>query len=335
MCKFKYLLFILLVTVFSAGVLNAQETQKEFPILKGKYLGQKPPGKIPVIFAPGIISTELHDDGPPFFNKVGDELFFRIVGHVDKKPMGVFFQMKKKNGIWPAPVPAPFSGKYMDGTFCYSPDESRIYFSSMRPVEGTGKELKKSNIWYVDRKNNGWSEAKLMNISVNKHNPEGGFTISGKGNMFISLNIPGGFGDSDIYKLEYRNGKFEEPENPGSNINTAGFEGAPLIERNENYLIHMGLKADKVVLFASFRKKDDSWTKAVSFSDRFYDGSVTFPGLSPDGKYLFFVGHKKEKETNPAKKWKTGLFKGTQVNWGGDVYWVDAKVIDEFRPVDQ
>ena len=35
----------------------------KFPILKGAYLGQKTPGINPELFAPGIISTELHNDG--------------------------------------------------------------------------------------------------------------------------------------------------------------------------------------------------------------------------------------------------------------------------------
>jgi hypothetical protein len=35
------------------------EAAAAFPILKGPYLGQKPPGMIPEIFAPGFISTEF------------------------------------------------------------------------------------------------------------------------------------------------------------------------------------------------------------------------------------------------------------------------------------
>ena len=32
--------------------------QENFPVLKGPYLGQKPPGLTPEIFAPEIISSE-------------------------------------------------------------------------------------------------------------------------------------------------------------------------------------------------------------------------------------------------------------------------------------
>jgi hypothetical protein len=35
--------------------------EKEFSILKGPYLGQKPPGLTPELFAPGIISSGMNE----------------------------------------------------------------------------------------------------------------------------------------------------------------------------------------------------------------------------------------------------------------------------------
>jgi hypothetical protein len=51
----KTLLYI--VVIFLQGLISyGQIPQKDFPVLKGPYLGQKPPGMIPEIFAPGIVS---------------------------------------------------------------------------------------------------------------------------------------------------------------------------------------------------------------------------------------------------------------------------------------
>ena len=36
----------------------SKEKTNDWPVLKGPYIGQKPPGMTPEIFAPGIISTE-------------------------------------------------------------------------------------------------------------------------------------------------------------------------------------------------------------------------------------------------------------------------------------
>ena len=68
-------------------------------------------------------------------------------------------------------------------------------------------------------------------------------------------------------------------------------------------------------LYISFRKKDDSWTvpenmgKAVNTSS-----SELRPYVTPDGKYLFFTSDR------PNSK---GI---------GNIYWVDAKIIEELRP---
>ena len=52
-----------------AVIVYAQQT--DFPKLAGPYLGQKPPGMTPVIFAPGIIATEFHEHSFPSFSPDG------------------------------------------------------------------------------------------------------------------------------------------------------------------------------------------------------------------------------------------------------------------------
>jgi hypothetical protein len=60
MCrKFEYLL--LAVIILMIGTAGAQKGTSDFPILTGPYLGQKPPGKTPKVFAPGIILTLAHE----------------------------------------------------------------------------------------------------------------------------------------------------------------------------------------------------------------------------------------------------------------------------------
>jgi hypothetical protein len=39
-------------------VCNGHAQQSDFPHLKGPYLGQKPPGMTPEVFAPGIVSSK-------------------------------------------------------------------------------------------------------------------------------------------------------------------------------------------------------------------------------------------------------------------------------------
>jgi hypothetical protein len=60
----------------------------------------------------------------------------------------------------------------------------------------------------------------------------------------------------------------------------------------------------------SFKQDKDSWEEPVRV-DLEMD-NVSMPRLSPNGKYLFFT-HVKERLQ-------------------GDIYWVDAKVIENVRP---
>ncbi|MCJ8272850.1 MAG: hypothetical protein MJK04_26065, partial [Psychrosphaera sp.] len=53
----KSLIFALLLLPFVRVEANEQKPV-EIPVLTGPYLGQKPPGSTPEIFAPGIVNTE-------------------------------------------------------------------------------------------------------------------------------------------------------------------------------------------------------------------------------------------------------------------------------------
>ena len=54
---------------------SKSDHQDEFPRLTGPYLGQKPPGLIPEMFAPGIVSTDdLEIEG--VFSPSMDEFYF-------------------------------------------------------------------------------------------------------------------------------------------------------------------------------------------------------------------------------------------------------------------
>ena len=49
--------------------------KEDFPVHKGPYLGQKPPGMTPEVFAPGIISTEHKEHSTLAFSPDGTEIF--------------------------------------------------------------------------------------------------------------------------------------------------------------------------------------------------------------------------------------------------------------------
>jgi Tol biopolymer transport system component len=65
-------------------------------------------------------------------------------------------------------------------------------------------------------------------------------------------------------------------------------------------------------LYISFKKKDSSWTPLKNMGKEINSEYTDYcPMLSPDGKYLFFTST------------RTG---------NGDIYWVDAKIIEDLKP---
>jgi len=65
-------------------LIGATAEPEGFPVLKGPYLGQNPPGMTPEVFAPGIISTDATDGTLYFFtsNVGGDRDIYWVDARV-------------------------------------------------------------------------------------------------------------------------------------------------------------------------------------------------------------------------------------------------------------
>src|SRR5438034_10499606 len=113
----------------------------------------------PEVFAPGIISTDL-DESCGSFSPDGQTFYFvRRGAYTTPPPISIICFSEFRDGKWTRPEVAPFSGIYLDGSPCFSPDGKRLYFESKRPTESnpTGSDW---NMWFVDKIDNGWSAPK-------------------------------------------------------------------------------------------------------------------------------------------------------------------------------
>jgi len=74
-------------------------------------------------------------------------------------------------------------------------------------------------------------------------------------------------------------------------------------------------------IYISFKDKDGSWLPAMNMGPLINtELQESSPRVTHDGKYLFFSrGEWKAKEDGSR-------------NWVGKSYWVDARVIEKFRP---
>lgn len=279
---------------------GADTTPLKFPVLKGKYLGQKTPGLIPEVFAPGIITTDGGEFGGTF-SPGGSEYYFTRSGGEKRLKTNTILVTKLEKGQWTEPDVAGFSGKYFDFEPFITPDGKRLYFGSMRALDGSDKQ-DALHQWFLEKTPAGWSEPKpLGSPFVDRFVMYP--TVSNKGDIYFS-------GQEGIFVSTYKDGKFQEPEKLSEEtINLFSFTAHPFIAPDESYLIFdahpYGMLAD---IFVSFRKKDGSWTRARKMGKTVNtEESEICPAVSPDGRYFFFARSK-------------------------NIYWVDAKIIEKLKP---
>jgi len=296
------------VQILSIALLALISAQDDSP-LKGPYLGQDPPGTVPVIFAPGFISTDLNELNSVFYID-GKEFYF--TRNDPDKGFAIHVTREEKSG-WSRPVVANFSGKHPDVDMCITYDGKRMYYASQTPVEPDAEPDKIFKIWYVDRSGDVWSEAKFLGEPVNNGTRMLYPTVTKEGTLYFQGIHEVNYGSRDIYKAKFENGVFLKPENIGPVINSSGGEGDVLVAPDESYVIVCTQREEdcygEADLYISYREADGSWKPLKNMGPSINSDKVEYcPMISPDGKYFFYTSK------------KTG---------NGDIYWIDSKILDK------
>ena len=324
----KFPLIIFIFALLSTKLLVAQEV----PLLKGPYLGQKPPGLKPEVFAPGIISTGLGESSSSF-TPDGMELYFVLSG----ESLAVIISMKEENGLWNTPQVVSFSGKYYDGEPKLSPDGNKILFFSNRPLKKESKTTTVLNLWFTERTEKGWSVPVNFGPMVNSKKRDVHPTIANSGNLYFSSDRSGNW---DIYVSRLIKGSYSEPQNLDDAINSKYDDFDSFIAPDESYIIFSSEgRADDLGdgdLYISFRRKDGGWSKAKHMGTTINSESfVTYPYVTVAGKYFFYSSYKRTFMISDFPKPLTYEDVITILqnpgNGQGDIYWVDAKIINKLR----
>lgn len=298
-------LFLSILSVFSS---HAQ--QNDFPVLKGPYLGQKPPGMTPEVFAPGIISTEA-SEGCCCFSKDG-RLFLFVRG---RSALPGILIMQQEDGVWSKPRLAPFSAGKYDWDFMLAPDSKTVFVSSGRPLNDGAPSEREYRIWVSERMNEGWSSPRLLPFPINTGQHDSYPSVTEDRTLYFFSNRKGGLGKGDIYRSRLINNQYSEIENLDEPINSEYHEVDPFIAPDESYLIFCsdrpgGYGRDD--FYIVFRKEDKSWTDPINMGEKINSPYQEYiPSVTPDGKYFFFTTNK---------------------SGNRDIYWVDAKVIQDLKP---
>lgn len=330
---------ILLVAAGCSVTSCEEESGYRFPELSGPYLGQTPPGVDPEIFAENVVSTGMSELNS-VFSPDGTEFYFAIAaGPMHWVIMGSYL----RDGAWTKPEAVTFPGPYSAVDMAFSPDGDRLYYCSNRPLSGVGEASDTVDIWYVERTEDGWSEPINPGPPINSEHHEFYPSLTADGTMYFQSRRPGGPGPGDIYRSRLVDGEYREAELLPAPINTEDSEGDALIAPDESFIIITGRapqppESRDYDLFVSFRREDDSWTERIWLGEKVNsDQGENCPTLSPDGRYFFFTSRRATGSPGVAEsydelheRWRAPAFG----HGHGDIYWVDAALIEKLRPAD-
>jgi hypothetical protein len=330
-------LFLLTILIFMYGCQNQVDMEQEkFPSLTGPYLGQQPPGEDPVLFAPGIITSGLYTRDVSM-TPDGKEIYFCVTAF----NFNLIFYSKEENGRWNEPRPAPFISdlQYMHYEPHVTPDGKRLLFLSNMPVE---KDKPASeDIWAVDRIEDEWGQPYNLGAPINSQHQEYYPSVTRTGTLYFTRQVQGEPA-SYIYRSQFIEGKYSEPEKLGPEVNCGKNHFNAFIDPNERYIIVPVLGREYgyglTDYYIVFRNENDHWSQPINLGDKINtkSGREYSAYVSPDGKYFFFMSTRLNPEVEAMGKdlslWQLQKFFSRPGNGNAGIYWMKADFIERLRP---
>ncbi len=235
--------------------------------LNGPYLGQTPPGNIPKVFAPGIISIPNHTEFSLSFSHDGNEVYFYRYG--TNMPAKIYYS-KSVDETWSELKELSISKGYEGYEPHVTMDNKTLYFF--------WKKSTKEGIYSSTRNTNGeWDTPFYFGSNMMY------FTSSSSGVLYTTeLTTTRPY----LAKVKFQNGSF------------AGFERLNIKAPANSYTAHAAIAPDESYplfdiaggehMMITFKQEDGSWGDPIDLTTKGFPKAAGGPYISPDGKYLFY-----------------------------------------------
>lgn len=302
--KTNHFILTLLGVLFFVSCNLKQSNSKENKLSSSDaYFGQKPPGLIPEVFAPGVISINGRFEGTVSFSPDLDEIYF--AAYYEGEKTAIYFSKFEGNQWTPIKRANFTNGKKNEEMHPFvSPNGKRIYFTAL------DSSFTDEKIWYVNRLENSWSDAIKLDSPINddlvffpNHAKNGGL-------YYFNLS------KFKTYYAPNKNGEFIEPQVVDIDMGHHAF-----ISPNDDYLLVAARNNEEKSrkdndIYVYFKRQDGTWTKPINLGSTVNsDFDEKSPRITLDGKYLFFG--RSERDIEP------GL---------ANIYWVSTEIIEKLRP---
>lgn len=186
----------------------------------------------PVIFGDGIVFTSSR----------------KTPGHTMIDPwtgdyyLDLYYAEKSSAGFDFAGA-APFGGKninqkYHDGPATFSSDNKTMYFTRVeRTYKGKLKlkqHVEQNKIFKTELINGQWGEAEPFEYNSDEYSVAHPCLSPDGKRLYFASNMPGGYGETDVYYCQRDGDGWGRPTNAGPNVNTFGIEKFPFIDNDGN-----------------------------------------------------------------------------------------------------
>jgi hypothetical protein len=251
------------------------------------------------LFAPGVISDANRQWRITFTPDGRTAYFAESEGFFPATRQATIHVSRLEDGRWTEPQVAPFSGRHSDIDPFVTPDGSRLYFSSIRPVDGVLRG--DVDVWYVERTPDGWGEPVRLGPEVNGPHDELYPSASARGDLYFGVGPAGPTAamDWDVYHAA-PDGRGFAPRQPVAAVNTdlpfdprdptADWEFNPEISADGRTLVFASLRPGGHGLgdlYVSHRR-DGAWSAPRNLGPAVNTAADEYhPTLARDGRLYF------------------------------------------------
>lgn len=199
--------------------------------------------------------------------------------------------MKNPVDITPTNMGPSINTREQEYSPAFSIDEQTLYIT--RREGQLTNNRPNEDLYYAENIGDNWTEIKNLGPPINTVENEGAFSVSADGHyiFFTSCSRPGGKGQCDIWLTIDKDGKWGQPLNLQSPINTKNWESQPSISSNGRILY---FASDRLGGFGGIdiwksTFTDSGWSKPVNLGPEINTSKdEQFPFIHSDNVTLYF-----------------------------------------------
>lgn len=308
------------------------------PLGAGPYLGQRPPGRTPELFAPGVVNVGLHTRDVAV-TPSGDEFYFCV--SLPQHSRSAIVGTRIVNGRWAAPEVPPFASDPRWRTLepSISPDGQRFFFVSDRPADPAATKPGPMGVWVMNRAASGWDGPHRLPEPINTKEDAFFPSMTSSGALYFARD--GSDGAGVMLRARPLDDGWSEPEKLPPQVNCGRARYNPFVAPDESYIVLAASLPDTrggLDYYIVFRKPDGAWAEPVNLGD-----AVNTPSslehsafVTRDGKYFFFMSSRIRPDVFAPGERATfrkiqAIAREPGANGDAAIYWMDASFLKDLR----